>query len=89
MKKINRHAMGMFSGALSSWKVRVKARIMDKKEPYFEIVEDNPTIMEEKFEIFKATCVLTTRYHWDPVKKVFETNMVTTEFMRLLVIFSF
>jgi hypothetical protein len=151
MKKINRRAMGKFSGALSAWKVRVKARIIDKKEPYSEIVKDNPTITEEQFEIFKAACVaeaakekseymkglqernmgchhlgsrgyagkrsiwakedvereslgipdplaeftvpqerdvLRARYHWDPVKKVFETDAVTTEFMRLLVIFN-
>ena len=30
--------------------------------------------------------VLRARYSWDPVKKVFETDPVTTEFMRLLVI---
>ena len=30
--------------------------------------------------------VLRARYHWDPLKKVFETDPVTTEFMRLLVI---
>ena len=47
MKKINKRAMGKFSGALSAWKVRVKARIIDKKEPYSEIVKDNPTITEE------------------------------------------
>ena len=57
MKKINKHAMGKFSGALSAWKVRVKHRIINKKEPYSEIVKDNPTITEEQFEIFKAACV--------------------------------
>ena len=46
MKKINKRAPGKFSGALSAWKVRVKARIIDKKEPYSEIVKDNPTITE-------------------------------------------
>ena len=35
----------------------MKARIIDKKEPYSEIVKDNPTITEEQFEIFKAACV--------------------------------
>ena len=34
----------------------MKARIIDKKEPYSEIVKDNPTITEEQFQIFKATC---------------------------------
>ena len=129
----------------------MKARIIDKKEPYSEIVKDNLTITEEQFKIFKAACVdeaakekseymkglqeknmgchhlrsrgyegkrsiwakkemeleslgipdplaeftvpqehdvLRARYHWDPVKKVFETDAVMTEFMRLLVIFN-
>ena len=57
MKKINKCAMGKFSGALFAWKVRVKHRIMVKKEPYSEIVKDNPTITKEQFEIFKAACV--------------------------------
>ena len=39
--------MSKFSDALATWKVRVKARIIDKKEPYSEIVKDNPTITEE------------------------------------------
>ena len=41
---------------LSAWKVRVKHRIIDKKEPYSKIVKDNPTITEKQFEIFKAAC---------------------------------
>ena len=149
MKKINKCAMSKFRDALDAWKVRVKARIIDKKEPYSQIVKDNPTITEEQFEIFKVACdaevakekskymkglqernmechplgsrgyagkwsiwakedaeheslgildplaeftvpqerdVLRARYRWDPVKKVFETDAVTTEFMRLLVI---
>ena len=56
MKKINKHAMTKFSNALAAWKIRVKARIIDKKEPYSEIVKDNPTITAEHFEIFKAAC---------------------------------
>ena len=127
----------------------MKYRIVNKKEPYSEIVKDNPTITAEHFEIFKAACeaedaqkkskymkglqqrnigchhlgscayggkrsiwakedaedeslgipdplaeftvpqerdVLRARHRWDPLKKVFETNTVTTEFMRLLVI---
>ena len=56
MKKINKHAMTKFSDALAAWKTRVKARIIDKKEPYSEIVKDNPTITEEQFQIFKAAC---------------------------------
>ena len=56
MKKINKHAMTKFSDALAAWKTRVKARIIDKKEPYSEIVKDNPTITAEHFEIFKAAC---------------------------------
>ena len=47
MKNINKHAMTKFSDALAAWKTRVKARIIDKKEPYSEIVKDNLTIMEE------------------------------------------
>ena len=47
MKKINKHAMTKFSNALAAWKNRVKAKIIDKKEPYSEIVNDNPTITEE------------------------------------------
>ena len=149
MKKINKHAMTKFSDALAAWKNRVKARIIDKKEPYSEIVKDNPTITEEQFQIFKEACeaeaakkkskymkglqkrnigshhlgsrgyggkrskwakedaeaaslgipdpladftvpqerdVLRARHRWDPVKKVYETTPVITEFMRLLVI---
>ena len=56
MKKINKHAMTKFSDALSAWKTRVKAKIIDKKEPYSEIVKDNPTITEEQFQIFKEVC---------------------------------
>ena len=55
MKKINKRAMTKFSDALAAWKVRVK-RLIDKKEPYYEIVKDNPTITEEQFQIFKAAC---------------------------------
>ena len=148
MKKINKHTMTKFSDALAAWKTRVKARIIDK-EPYYEIVKDNPRITEEQFQIFKEAGkaeaakkrskymkglqernfgshhlgsrgyggkrskwdkedaeaaslgiadplaeftvpqerdVLRARYHWHPVKKVLETDPVTTEFMRLLVI---
>src|SRR3954469_22470110 len=56
MKKINKHAMTKFSDALAAWKNQVKARIIDKKEPYSEIVKDNPTITEEQFQIFKEAC---------------------------------
>ena len=56
MKKINKHAMTKFSDALAAWKNRVKARIIDKKEPYSEIVKDNPTITEDQFQIFKEAC---------------------------------
>ena len=55
MKKINKHAMTKFSNVLAAWKTRVKARIIDKKEPY-SIVKDNPTITEEQFQIFKEAC---------------------------------
>ena len=40
MKKINKCTMSKFSDALATWKVRVKARIIHKKEPYFKIVKD-------------------------------------------------
>ena len=56
MQKINKHAKTKFSDALGAWKTRVKAMIIDKKEPYSEIVKDNPTITAEHFEIFKAAC---------------------------------
>ena len=38
------------------------------------------------FTVPQERDILRARYHWDPVKKVFETDPVTTEFMRLLVI---
>ena len=56
MKKINKHAMTKFIDALAAWKTRVKAKIINKKEPYSEIVKDNPTITEEQFQIFKEAC---------------------------------
>ena len=43
MKQINKRTMTKCSDALAAWKVRVK-RAIDKKEPYSEIVKDNPTI---------------------------------------------
>lgn len=76
MKKINRRAMGKFSSALSAWKVRVKARIIDKKEPYSEIVKDNPTITEEQFEIFKTACIAeATKEKSEYMKGLQERNM--------------
>ena len=39
-----------------------------------------------EFTVPQECDVLRTWHRWDPVKKVFETNAVTTEFMRLLVI---
>ena len=39
----------------AAWKNRVEAKINDK-EPYSEIVKDNPTITEEQFQIFKEAC---------------------------------
>ena len=56
MKNINKHAMTKFRDALAAWKARVKHQIVNKKEPYSEIVKDNPTITEEQFQIFKAAC---------------------------------
>ena len=55
MKKINNHAMGMFSNDLSSWKGRVK-RAIEADEPLSKILEENPTLTEEEFEKFKDTC---------------------------------
>ena len=56
MKIINKHAMTQFNDALAAWKARVKHRIVNKKEPYSDIVKDNPTITAKHFEIFKAAC---------------------------------
>ena len=39
-----------------------------------------------EFTVPQERDVLRARYHWDPVKKVFKTDPVMTEFMRLLVI---
>ena len=39
-----------------------------------------------EFTVPQECDVLRARYRWDPVKKVFETDPVTTELMRLLVI---
>ena len=55
MKKINNHAMGMFSNDLASWKGRVK-RAIEADEPLFKILEENPTLTEEEFKKFKDTC---------------------------------
>ena len=55
MKKINNHAMGMFSNDLASWKGRVK-RAIEADEPLSKILEENPTLTEEEFEKFKDTC---------------------------------
>ena len=49
--------MTKFSDALAAWKVRVKHRIINKKETYSEIVKDNPTITEEQVKIFNKACV--------------------------------
>ena len=38
------------------------------------------------FTVPQERDVLRARHCWDPVKKVYETNAVTTEFIRLLVI---
>ena len=42
-----------------------------------------------EFTVPQERDVLGARYRWDPVKKVFKTVAVTTEFMRLLVILAF
>ena len=39
-----------------------------------------------EFTVLQERDVLRARYRWDLVKKVFETDAVTMEFMRLLVI---
>ena len=39
-----------------------------------------------EFTVPQERNVLRARHRWEPVKKVFEMNAVTTEFMRLLVI---
>ena len=38
------------------------------------------------FTVLKEHDILRARHRWDPVKKVYETTLVITEFMRLLVI---
>ena len=48
--------MTKFSDALAAWKSWVKYRIVNKKEPYSEIVKDNPTITTEHFQICKEDC---------------------------------
>ena len=40
----------------------------------------------EDFTVPQERDVPRARHRWDPVKKVFETNAIMTEFMRLLVI---
>ena len=42
-----------------------------------------------EFTVPQERDVLRARHRWDPVRKVFETNTVTTKFMRLLVILVF
>ena len=39
-----------------------------------------------EFTVPQERDILRAQHRWDPVKKVFEINAVTTEFMRLLVI---
>ena len=39
-----------------------------------------------EFTIPQERDVIRTRYRWDPVNKVFDTDAVTKEFMRLLII---
>ena len=39
-----------------------------------------------EFIVLQERDVLRARHRWDPVKKVYETNLVTKEFIRLLVI---
>ena len=41
-----------------------------------------------EFTVPQERDVLRARYHWDPVKKVFEKDAVTMEFMRLPVFVS-
>ena len=43
MKKINNHAMGMFSNDLASWRGRVK-RAIEAEEPLSKILEENSTL---------------------------------------------
>ena len=50
LKKINKHAMTKFSDVLAAWKNRVKTKIIDKKEPYSEIVKDNPQSRKSSFK---------------------------------------
>ena len=55
LKKINNHAMGMFSNEFASCTGRVKQAI-EAEEPLSKILEENPTLTEEEFKKFKDTC---------------------------------
>ena len=79
-RNIGCHHLGSrgYSGKRSIWaKEDAEASSLGIPDPLVEF-----TVPQERD-------VLRARHHWDPVKKVFETNAVTTEFMRLLVILVF
>ena len=76
-RNIGCHHLGSrgYGGKRSIWaKEDVEAASMGIPDPLVE------------FTIPQEHDVLRARYRWDLVKKIFETNAVTTEFMRLLVI---
>ena len=62
-----------------------KRRIWDKEDAERESMGIPDPLAE--FTVPQERDVLRAQYHWDPVRKVFETDAVTTDFMRLLVIF--
>ena len=76
-RNIGSHHLGSrgYSGKRSKWaKEDAEAASLGIPDPLAEF-----TVPQERD-------VLRARHHWDPVKKVYETTPVITEFMRLLVI---
>ena len=74
---MGRHHLGSraYGGKRSIWaKEDAEAASLGIPDPLAEF-----TVPHERY-------ILRARYRWDPVKKVFEMDAVTMEFMRLLVI---
>ena len=76
-KNIGSHHLGSrgYSGKRSRWaKEDAKAASLGLPDPLAD------------FSVPQECDVLRAQHRWDPVKKVYETTPVITEFMRLLVI---
>ena len=76
-RNIGRHHLGShgYDGKRSKWaKEDAEAASLGILDPLAD------------FTVPQEHDVLRARHHWDPVKKVYETTPVITEFMRLLVI---